>query len=229
MLLADLPFDLLKENLRYQIKDPLATNVNYIENAIDKFRVLRETYSENADAIRNINSLTVNFFAFIIKQIDEQFDLDIDVDFSDVQETVEVGEALYNFLILRYKKNITKFIYRFIKKNKKRLVEEFEGQYKKKDVTSISLKKKIKNKDDVLIISNLPSIIKYIMNLEIEPLDFIEYATKSELYEGNYLSNMILQGKLIGNFVHEYVNLINEDYDYILDEIQTDVKMKLMN
>jgi hypothetical protein len=228
MLLVDLPFDLIKENLRYQINNPLATNVNYIENVIDKFRVLKEQYGDNDDAVRNINSLIVNFFGFIIQEIDSKFDLSIEVDYNDVQETMEAGEVLYNFLILRYKKNITKFIYKFITKNKKRLVEEFQGQYKKKDVTSNSLKKKIKNKDDVLILSNLPSIIKYIMNLDIEPQDFLSYATNDELYEGTYLNNMILQGRLLGNFVEEYVNLINEDYDYVLDEIQTDVKMKLM-
>jgi hypothetical protein len=228
MLLVDLPFDLIKENLRYQINNPLATNVNYIENVIDKFRVLRETYGENDDAIRNINSLTVSFFSFIIEEIDKKFDLSMEVDYNDIQETMETGEVLYNFLILRYKKNITKFIYKFITKNKKRLVEEFEGQYKKKDVTSISLKKKIKNKDDVLILSNLPSIIKYIMNLDIEPLDFLSYATNDELYEGTYLTNMIYQGKLLGNFVDEYLNVIEGEYDYILDEVQTDVKLKLM-
>lgn len=228
MLLLDLPFDLVKENLRYQINDPLATNVNYIENVIDKFRELLNAYGEIDDARSNINALIVDFFGFIIKEIDEKFDLSIEVDYNDIQETMEVGECLYKFFILRYKKNLTKFFYKYITKNKKKIVEEFDGEYKRKDVTSISLKKKIKNKDDVLIISNLPTIIKYIMDLEIEPAEFISYATNDSLYEGTYLNNFILQGRLLGNFVTDYLNLILQDYDYVLDEIQTDIKIKLM-
>lgn len=228
MLLLDLPFELIKESLRFQINNPLSTNVNYIENVIDKFRVMRDTYGESDDAIRNINTLIVDFFGFIIREIDKKFDLSINVNFDDVDETMETGMVLYNFLILRYKKNINKFLFHYITKNKKKIVEVFQGNYKKKDVTSNALKKKIKNKDDVLILSNLPSIIKYIMNLDLEPEEFLTYTSKNELYESGYIIKFIATGNLLGNFVDKYLHVIQDDYEYILDEIQTEVKLKLM-
>lgn len=226
LLLVDLPIDLIKEQLKAQINNPLYTNVNYVETVVDKFRLLSEEYGDNEDAIKNINNFISDFFLFIIKKIDERFGLDIEVDESCLQEVMETGLVLYNYLILRYKKNITKFLYKFIMKNKKRLVEEFEG-YKKKDVTSISLKKKIKNKDDVLILSNLPYIIKYILDLDIEPLDFLNYSSGNDHYEGLYISNLIEEGNLTGNFVDKYLEVIKQDID-VLDEVLADVKLKIL-
>ena len=226
LLIADLPIDLLKEQIKAQINNPLYTNVNYIETVVDKFRLLSDEYGDNEDAMKNINNFINDFFLFIINNIDERFGLDINVDESCPQEVMETGLVLYNFLILRYKKNITRFLYKFIMKNKKRLVEEFESN-KKKDVTSISLKKKIKNKDDVLILSNLPYIINHILDLEIEPLDFLEYSSSKNLYEGLYIITLIEEGNLIGNFVEKYLEVIKQERD-VLDEVLADVKLKIL-
>lgn len=228
ILLVDLPFDLIKENLRYQINNPLSSNVNYVESLVEKFLVIRENYAENEDAIQGIENMITNFFGFLIEEIDKKFNLSITTELDEPETYIKVGTSLYNFLILRYKKNITKFIFKFIMKNKKLLVEEFEPSYKKKDVTSIAIKKKIKNKDDILILSNLPSIIKYIMSLEMEPLEFIRYASNDENYEANYIKSLILEGKIIGNFIPTYLEVIINDYNDVMDEIQTDVKMKLI-
>jgi len=227
-LLADLPFELIKENIREQISDPLSTNINYINTVTEKCDLLKKEYEDDEDAIKEINNSLLRFFIFIITEIDEKFDLSINYDEDDVDEVVSLGEALYNFMILRYKKNISRFIYKFIIKNKKGLVEQFEKLAKKKDVTSISLKKQIKNKDDILLLSNMPSAIKYIMNLYIEPLDFLKYAADDELYEATFLRQMINTGNLTGNFVTKYLELIVDSYNDVLDEIQTDVRLKLM-
>lgn len=227
-LLSDLPIEVIKESIKEQVADPLSTNINYVNTIVEKCGVLRREFEENEDALKQINDLLEDFFRFLITEIDTKFDLTLDVSDDAVDTLVSIGEILYSFLILRYKKNISKFIYKFIIKNKKFLVEQFEKQSKKKDVTSISLKKQIKNKDDILLISNLPNVIKYIMNLYIEPLDFLKYACDDEYYEGSILKQMILSGKLVGNFVTEYLNLIVYDNDDILDEVQTDVKLKLL-
>lgn len=228
LLLVDLPFDLIKENLRYQINNPLSSNVNYVENVIEKISFIKDEYAENDDVLENVENMTMNFFGFLIQELDNKFNLCVTEELEDPDTYMSVGTSLYNFLILRYKKNITRFIYRFILKNKKLLVEEFESSYKKKDVTSIAIKKKIKNKDDILILSNLPSIIKFIMSLELEPLDFIKYASSDENYEANQLKNLINEGKIVGNFVSPYLSTMMYDYNDVMDEIQTDVKMKLI-
>jgi hypothetical protein len=230
ILITDFPVDLIKENLRYQINNPLSTDVNYIENVIDRYRILRETFADNEDARVALNATTIDFFNYVIKEIDSKFDLSINIDmFDNIEDSMNTGTALYQFLILRYRNNVTKFIHKYITKNKKFLVEQFDDEPRKKDVTSVAVKKKIKNKDDALILSNLPKIINYIMTLDTEALDFLKYVASDDNYDVSLIRRLILEGNLLGEFVKDYLNIIVVEYDHIMDEIQTEVKTKLMN
>jgi len=227
-LLSDLPFDLIRENVKEQINDPLWSNVNYINVILEKRDLLRKQYDNNSDALKSIDNQIYDFFRFIITEINDKFDLGIDVDDFETEEAIEYGEIFYNFFILRYKKNISKFITKFIVKNKKVFVEKFENVEKKKDVTQISLKKQIKNKDDLIILSNLPEVIKFIFYLDIDNLDFIKYCCRDDLYEAIKIKDLIITARLTGNFVREYMTLIKDKYDNILDEILTEVRYKII-
>lgn len=228
MILNDLPLELMKENIKDQIQDPLKTNVNYIEIIVDKINELQNVYGENPDAVTIINSLIIDFFGFIVDEIDTRFELDITINDDNVQEVMETGKNLYYFFVLSYRKNIVNFLYNYITLNRKTLIKEFESEQKKKDVTTITLKRKVKNRDDVVIISNLSSITKYIMDLEMSPDDFLNYASQGES-SSSYIKNMIQQGSMIGDFVSSYINFIRIEHDTILDIIQTDIRLNLMS
>lgn len=228
MLLLDLPLELIKEQLRYQIQDPLSTTVNYVDNVLEKFKYLLNEYRDDEDHVKSINSLITEVFGFLINEINDTYDLGIYTEYENVNETMELGVVLYSFFILRYQKNITRFVYKYIIKNKKALVEEFSHLQKKKDVTTISMKKKIKNKDDILILSNLPTIVNHIISLELDSEDFLQYVSDEEYYEGTFITNLINQGRMVGNFVPDYLNTIVDRHDIVLDQIQTDVKMKVL-
>lgn len=225
-LLADLPLDLIKENIKEQINDPLSTSIDYVNVITEKCDLIKEQF-EDPEIHQTIKNNLRNFFQFVLDELEKRFGFILDLD-DEEDEIIALGEAMYNFFILRYRKNISRFIYKFIIKNKKSLADHFESIGKRKDVTSISLKKQIKNKDDILIISNLPNVIKYILSLEVEPLDFLKYAADDEIYEATMIKKFITEGKIAGNFVNDYLNLIKDEYDEILDEIQTDVKLKII-
>lgn len=227
-LLAELPIELLKESIKEQIEDPLQTNVDFINVVIEKCELLKKEFENDPDNILLINRRVEPFFEFIIQQINERFDLGLDMDSITTGEYVELAEILYNFFILRYKKNISKFIYKYILKNKKFLSENFENLNKKKDVSQITLKKTLKNKDEINILSNLHNIIRYILSLEFDPQDFLKYCCREELYEGIKIKGLILEGKMLGNFVSLYLLPIQDKYDNIVDEIQTEVKYKIL-
>lgn len=228
LLLVDLPMDLIRAQIRDQINEPLQNNVNYIENVLDFIETFHAQNDGDDDAARTVNNFTVDFFAFIIEEIDTKFDLGINTEAFEMYQYKEVGAALYTFLILQYRRNITKFIQRFIIKNKKMLVDNFDGQIKKKDVTTIAVKKKVKNKDDALIVSNLPTVINSIMNMDIDALTFLKYVGADENHEASMMRNLILEGIMMGNFTRAYMDTIRVDYDQVLDEIQTEVKLKLI-
>lgn len=230
MLISEMPLDLIKENITEQIALPLSTRTNFISVLEDSFKMIDDITVENPDEREKILNNIRGFFSYTLNQIDKEYDLGIDIDLiENDQMLIEKTTALYNFLILRYKKNICKFLYSFIKKNKKMLLELFDGVGKKKDITSISLKKQIKNKDVILLISNLSTIIKYILNLEIEAADFIQYCCSDDYYEGNVVLSMVQTGEISNNFVAKYLDLIIDEYDSVLDEIQTEVKLKILN
>lgn len=230
MLISEMPLDLIKENITEQITLPLSTRTNFISVLEDSFKMIDDITVENPDEREKILNNIRGFFSYTLNQIDKEYDLGIDIDLiENDQMLIEKTTALYNFLILRYKKNICKFLYSFIKKNKKMLLELFDGVGKKKDITSISLKKQIKNKDVILLISNLSTIIKYILNLEIEAADFIQYCCSDDYYEGNVVLSMVQTGEISNNFVAKYLDLIIDEYDSVLDEIQTEVKLKILN
>lgn len=229
ILITDFPLDLIKENLSFQINNPLSTGVNYIENIVDRYRILKGTLSDNVDAMNLLNSTTIEFFNFLTSTINDKFELSINMEMIDnIEDAMATGLALYHFLILRYRKNVTRFIHTYIIKNKKSLVELFDTNEKRKDVTSVAIKKKTKNKDDILILSNLPDIVTYLLSMETSALDFIKYIAKDDNYEASLIRRMILEGNLLGEFVSSYLDIIISDYGNVLDEIQSDVKSKFI-
>ena len=230
MLLSEMPIELIKENISEQIKSPLSTRTNFISVLEDSYRIIDDLTHENLDEREKLLNTIRDFFTFTLMEMDREYDLSIDLDsITSDEDLINKTTAIYSFLILRYKKNICKFLYSFIKKNRKSILEQFQDVAKKKDVTSISLKKQIKNKDVILLISNLSTIIKYILNLEIEAADFIQYCCSDDYYEGNVVLSMVQTGEISNNFVAKYLDLIIDEYDSVLDEIQTEVKLKILN
>ena len=227
ILLAELPFNLTRENIIEQINDPLSIQVNYITTLMDKCEIVKKEFVDNSEVIKEINTNLRSIFELILREMNDKFNLGMSINESD-DDIVKIGESLYNYLILRYRKNISRFIYRFILKNKKDFIERFDVN-KKKDITSLALKKQFKNKDEVILITSLPKIIKYIMSLEIEPIDFLDTISKGEHYEATIIKDAILSGQIIGNFIPKYFYLMIDEYEHVMDQIQTDIRLKLIN
>lgn len=227
MLLSDLPLELIKENIKLQVASPLTTTVNFMTTVSDKFDTIQEIYSENPEAMANLKSISIDFYGFVNNKIDDAFDLGIDIDESSLGQLRSVSTSLYEFLVLRYKENITKFLIKYIKRNKKALAKQFEHYQKKKDVTSISLKRKLKDKESVLIIANLPEIIDHIISLEIDGDEFLDYVGDG-YYEAELILDLIDASRMSGDFVPQYLNKIKSNHVDTLDEIQADVRVKLL-
>ena len=62
-LLAELPFDLIRESILEQINDPMSTKVNYVDVIIDKVALYREQFEGNSDALRDVNMAVSDFFS----------------------------------------------------------------------------------------------------------------------------------------------------------------------
>jgi hypothetical protein len=227
-LLSELPMDLMKENLKCQIQDPLSTTSNYLNIIIEKYTVLKDNFDDDEVSMQKIKATMEDVFAYVLNLMDDTYELDLD-EVYDFDDLLEMTDNLYTFLILHFRSNVSNFFYEFIIENKKNLVDYYEKLGKKKDVTTLNLKKQIKSKDDIIILANLPSITNYIKNLYVEPLEFLNYITDDDNYEGKYVKDLILHNKLTGNFVNNYLNIIFDENDNVLDEIQVEIKIQLFS
>jgi len=228
-LLADLPFDLIKASIEEQIKDPMSNNRNYIQYIIDKCDVCKNVFKGNEDAITTIDKALNEFFIDIVNAIDDRFNLSIDLnEIAGTNDLNEIAVVLYEFFILRYRKNIYKFIKNYIKRNKASLVDYYSDKTTK-DVTTLSYKNTIKDPDDLVIVANLPSIINYIVSLDIDTFDFVDLCAGKSNFNASVIKGLIAANKIIGNFVSSYISISLDDHDYLIDEIQTDIKVSITN
>lgn len=228
-LLGELPFELIKESIVEQIDDPASSSTNYINVILDKCEIFKSQYSMNEEALQELNDNLIDFCTFVLNSIDRKFDLGLDINtvaaYSDI---AEVTQALYKYFVLRYTKNITKFFTNFIFKNKKMLTASYSDK-SKKDVSTLAFKKKIKNSDDLCILANLPSIIKFIMDLDIDSEEFISLSAKEDNYEASIVKRLVGDGTIMNNFYSNYVSLCLDSHDYIIDKIQSNIRIELLS
>lgn len=225
--LAELPFDLLKASIVDQIKDPVSTNINYVEIILEKCNIYREQYDDE-ETIARIDNALIEFFTFVVDNINTRFDLGIDVDdMASTRDIIEFGEVLYEYFIIRYVKNISKFITTYIMKHKKELTAYYSDK-NKKDVTSLTFKKQLKDNHDLTIIVNLPSIINYIISLDIDPLEFVSLSAGQNNCNALVIKGLIIANRMVGNFVRSYIDLSVDEHDYLIDEIQTDIRVRII-
>jgi hypothetical protein len=106
---------------------------------------------------------------------------------------------------------------------------EFYNNKGEKDVSTLAYKKQLKNSEDLCIIVHLPDIIKYIISLDVDPMEFINLTAKEDNYEAYIVRGLIKSNKLIGSFVTPYINLCVDSHDYLIDSLQTDIRMKILD
>ena len=225
-LLQEMSVEVLEESLRRQIPDPLSTRVNFLSNIEDIYNFYEKQHDDSIrDDILEVVDRLINETSRLIS---ETYNFSLDIETLDSRaDRVNGVVDMYRFLILRYKKNISNYIFNYIIKNRKSLAEEFASVAKKKDVTIINTKKKIRNKEGIIIISNLTAVIKYILSLHCEVDTFIELSA-SNYYESEQVRNLWEQGYIQGSFVRKYFDLMIDEYDDVIVEVFEDVKMKII-
>ena len=228
-ILGDLPIDIIKENVKTQIDDPL----NFMTNHCDQ---VYETLDEAMDEIGHIdeyryelNEMRDDFSSFLILELNNRFGLGIDVDNLQAHELEYIGRATYEFFVVNLKDTITNFLMNYIAMNKSELAGLFTDEYKRKDVTTSNMKKLTKNKEDVIVLSNIISIIYHILDLELDPEDFMEWAVEPGEYNGELVKECVRDFRIANNFVYNLFNEIKYSHNDIIDEFASEICLELQN
>ena len=227
-ILGDLPLDIIKENVKSQIDDPLIFVSNQCDEVYETLDEAMEEFGHIDEYREELISMKEDFSIFILKEMDMKFNLGVDFDNLSDSEIHDVARNCYEFFVININENISNFLLNYINANKNSLCEMFDDEYKRKDVTTINMKKITKNKDDVLILSNLNSVINHILDLEHYPEDFMELAIEPGEYTGSLIKDYVDSFKLAGNFVYNVLNEVKYAHNDIIDELVSNITMYLI-
>lgn len=230
-VLSDLPIDLIRENIFKQIEEP-HNETNNIEIVLEKLEYVTSIYQDQ-DTLFQVKDVKQEFLYSILNHICKEYDLDCNVDEDDLDELEEITCALYDALIIHYKKNMSKFFLNYILDNKDDLVKEYQEFIEKRDLSGLSYKESNTNllPDDYIILVSLPLIMKsiYDLNRDVDPEYFLKISGCSLLYSGSTVLEAFESGTVYGSFVNKYMNLLTDELGYQKPEIYESVKMALIN
>ena len=227
-ILGDLPLDIIKENVKSQIEDPLVFVSNQCDEVYETIEEAMEEFGHIDEYREELNEMKEDFSVFILKEMDNKFNLGVDFENIGDFELHEIAKNCYDFFVVNLNENISNFLLNYILNNKSSLCEMFGDEYRRKDVTTINMKKITKNRDDVLILSNLNSVINNILDLEHYPEDFMELAVEAGEYGGSCVTEYVNSFKIAGNFVFNVLNEVKYSHNDIIDELVSNITLYLI-
>ena len=229
--LEELSQELIDGFIDAQIKRPYDIRSNFVENFTEEYEKLMIVQSDDDEALATLRADAREFYEDIIARIDKRYKLDIDfdvveeLDFSGVKN---VCEALYEFFIVNYTKNIAKYLARITMANREEIVNELNSRTEIKDVSTIGQIEKLGDNDYAVIMANINDTLSIAKSIMVDPLDFIT------LYNADHFDVAVLQScienhVINGDFVGDFIGYIFGDaQDYIYDEVVASVQQRIL-
>lgn len=232
-IINELPIELVREVIYNQIRNPEENTVDNLSSLIYKVETLMDEFKEDYESVSLLKTTFTSFLIAILQRISTTYQIGIDVNEDNFDELKELTQALYEMLVLRYTKNVTLYLYNSIIKNLDTLAETYEANTKKKDFSSLFgiTGENEEAKKKAIIVYNLPIIFKTFYDMDgssTDPVEFMQISGMDKLYYGDKIRTLIEDGKITGNFVPVYMDLLLDDYDEIKQDIFNDLRTKLI-
>lgn len=227
IFLSEIPLTLLKEQLKSQFEEPLEYRKRDImESFIDKYNESLQIEVPEED-LDELETLRQDFICFLR----DLFEKHLQVGFTtlsndDVEDQHDLLHFTYRFFIRNIKKNFVNVILNYIDDNKEEICDSVN---RKKDITSLSLKKEISDPDDIAIIANLSDIVDMVFAAyqEGERYDIMDFIKNTDYnspsLETEYVYDAYENDEITGNFIDKYIGMITNDFRH---EIESKVRKK---
>lgn len=224
-VLGDLPIDIIKENIKTQVADPLTFSTNHCDQVYETLDEAMNEFGHIDEYREEIYEIRDDFNTFLIMELDKRFGLGVDLDNLQDYEVEGIAKACYDFFVVNLRETVTNFMTNYIMVNKSTLSELFNDEYKRKDVTTSNMKKLTKNRDDILVLSNIISVIYHVLDLEHDPIDFMELAIEPGEYFGETIKEYVRSFMIADNFVFSIMNEVKYIHNDIIDEIASEISI----
>lgn len=214
-LLESLSFDLMSDNIQNQILYNNTSTVDFMDVIKRKFdTILNMQEVEDEDKVE-IKYQMIEFCNDLIGMIADTHNLFINLLSEDYESYMELLDTLYNFFVLNRFVTVEKFLINYINQNKLQLIEAMDiGDDKRKDITTLSNKKKNISKNNIYILSNIDQVIRFIHYSQlVNPMEFIETILDGEYYT-EQIKEYYIEGTISGDFTVSLLNsVLSDDYD----------------
>ena len=231
-IFENLPVPLLMENIVSQINDPLSSDIDNLTPFINQLTDIFEEYKDDGEIRHKLLEFTNELIGNLTRELSFGLDIEMIMHEDDIKESISIIYSIYNTLILKYRRNLTVFFYKYIQENKDTIIAEYatKDYNKSKDITSTTMRTyNITDASVISIICNLPLIIKDICyNFTIEPEEFLEYSGVIKFEHGSKVYDWFKEGRIYGTFVNSYFEKLLDEYEDIRNEIVSDIKMKII-
>ena len=231
--LEELSEDLLVESINWQIEHPFSSKTNFLEEFIDEYDESQEWLDGNDDALSENKMVAYNFYRTLIKLIDKKFGLEIDyglLDNTNLEAIRNMAEGLYTFFIIKYEKNITKYLTNVIMDFKDAIVDNIVADENRdtESVSYISYELKLDNPKYAFLFTETNEVINQIKTLDLDVDKFIDYFN-AEKFEVAVLKYGVDNFIIIGDFVPKFLDPIfgHDIQDDIYDSVLSDVRQNL--
>lgn len=228
-ILGDLALDLIKENIETQVKDPVYYSIDYCEEV---FETIDNAYNELAhieEFKTQLDEIKDTFIIFVLELLNDKFNLDISLENRTSDELKDIMYNCYRVFVIDFREIVENFLLNYVNLNKFSLADMYEDQFKRKDVTTVNIKKMTDSKEDILVISNLPDIVSHILDLEHDPVDFMNLGAEIEEYHASKVMEYLHDFTIAGNFTSAILNELKFTHNDIIDSINSNIRLQLIS
>lgn len=225
LFLSDIPLEIMKSSIRAQFSEPLENRKrDYIQSFITKYEFSKSNSYE--DDLNNVEMLHDDFINFITKLFDETLDVSfVNLEDMDDDDKHELLHLTYRFFIKNIKKNFITIIINYLNLHKEELTDELP---RKKDVTTLHFKQEISNDTDVIILSNLNTVIDTILEVvrTYTTDDFMDLCRGDDAcLETEFVRSKLKNFIITGNFIAKYIDMLDDSFKV---EIESKLRNKIL-
>lgn len=211
----DIHYELIHESIEEQVDDPFVTQVNFMEEYFESVEKQKKINGENPEIAEELRKDCFEFCKEVILLIDQKYGLDVEDTSLD-----ELGDdgiknlsiALYEFFVTNYPKNIKKFFIKYINTHIDDIANILSEFKSKTDVVTVSLKEKLKDEKEALILSNLKKVIEYVDSLDIDGMEILSVYNQDRW--DVYTITEAIQNMILGDgFTHRFFYPLMTEYD----------------
>ena len=234
--LKELSNDLITEGLKSEVDNPYMSHVDFLEQFEEEYEFQMVDLDEADDIYQDNKDIARDFYLRVLFMLDDRFHLEIDeeqVGAISLEGLKNMTEGLYTFFILKYRKNISKYLIRLIIDNEDSLADALNQSAKEMlkqknyddTVTYSSWTRKVENVRYGSILASVNEVIATVKNIDVDPKDFIEFFN-TEKFEVACVEYAIDHMIITGDFVPYFLDVVfgdevqNDIYDDIVGEVQ---------